>query len=223
MKYPTTKVFVAIFFCVFIQACSNISTSQPSEQLSNALPYYKEATFTPHWLSEGGETVNKLHRIGAFKLLNQNGDTITEQTVAGKIHVANFFFTICPGICPKMNANLEEVQSAFLFDDEVLLLSYSVMPTRDSVSVLKAYAKEKLVVSGKWHLLTGDKKQIYNLGRKRYFVEEDLGVTPVEDSFLHSENFVLVDQDGHIRGIYNGLNKTDVNQLIEDIKSLKKA
>ncbi len=139
----------------------------------------------------------------------------------GKIYVADFFFTICPGICPKMTSNMALLQEAFLDDDNVLLLSHSVMPRRDSVAVLKEYAEDHGIVSNKWHLLTGDREEIYRLGRNFYFVEEDLGLVKESSDFLHTENFVLVDGNRHIRGIYNGLNKTAIDQLIADIRTLE--
>ena len=120
-----------------------------------------------------------------------------------------------------MTDNMRLIQAAFLTDPNVLLLSHSVTPSVDSVSVLKDYAKVKGVISSKWHLATGDKQLIYSLGRKSYFVEEDLGLQKQETDFIHTENFVLVDGDGHLRGIYNGLNKRSVNQLLEDIRTLK--
>ena len=120
-----------------------------------------------------------------------------------------------------MTDNMGIIQEEFLDDDEVLLLSHSVMPEQDSVSVLKNYAEEKGIVSDKWHLVTGDQQDIYKMGRKDYFVEEDLGIEKDINEFLHTENFVLIDKNRHIRGIYNGLNKTSINQLIEDIKTLK--
>jgi protein SCO1 len=114
-----------------------------------------------------------------------------------------------------------DIQHAFLADKDVLLLSHSVTPEYDSVSILRDYAEMKGVVEGKWHLLTGNRDEIYNLGRNQYFVEEDLGLEKDPDDFIHTENFVLVDQNRYIRGIYNGLNKTSVNQLIADINTLK--
>lgn len=101
------------------------------------------------------------------------------------------------------------------------MLSHSVTPERDSVAVLKRYAESKGILSHKWHLVTGTQQEIYKLGRKDYFVEESLGLAKDEDEFLHTENFVLVDGNGHIRGIYNGLNTTSVNQLMADIRALK--
>ncbi len=186
-----------------------------------SLPYYQDVNFTPHWISPGSDSLNNFHQIPAFSLFNQKGDTFTEKSFQDKIYVSDFFFSICPGICPKMTANMEKVQEAFLEDDEVLLLSHSVMPEHDSVEVLYEYAQNKGVKSEKWHLVTGDRQEIYHLGRYHYFVEEDLGLLKDPEEFLHTENFVLVDKNRRIRGIYNGLNTGSVNQLIADIKTLK--
>ncbi len=185
------------------------------------LPYYSEATFTPEWFDAEERVPEDYHQIPSFSLVNQSGETLTEKDVEGKIYVTDFFFTSCPGICPKMTTNMQLVQEAFINDKNVLILSHSVTPEYDSVSVLKTYAELKGVVDGKWHLLTGDRNAIYDLGRNQYFVEEDLGLEKDSDDFIHTENFVLIDQERHIRGIYNGLNKTSVNQLIADIKTLQ--
>ncbi len=202
-----------------------LTACQESDQHGSrtaVLPYYQEATFTPHWLEAGNSVLDSFHRIPPFQLINQQGEMVSETTFAGKIYVADFFFTTCPGICPRMTANMSVLQDAFLEDDDVLLLSHSVTPTRDSVPVLKAYAEDKGVLANKWHLVTGAQQVIYELGRKAYFVEEDLGIDKALDEFLHTENFVLIDKSRHIRGIYNGLNKTAIQQLIADIKTLKK-
>ena len=188
----------------------------------NHLPFYNEANFTPHWINPKDESLDNFHKISPFKLFNQEGKIITEKTFQGKIYVCDFFFTICPGICPKMTTNMMELQDEFLNDKDVLLLSHSVTPKMDSVPVLKKYAQEKGILSKKWHLATGTQEEIYKLGRKDYFIEEDLGLEKGDDEFLHTENFVLIDKKRHIRGIYNGLNKTAIKQLITDIKTLKK-
>lgn len=184
------------------------------------LPYYNDPSFTPHWLV--ASEADTFHRIPNFSLTNQEGKTVTGASLAGKIYIADFFFTTCPGICPKMTDNMGIVQDSFLNDEEVSILSFSVTPEMDSIPRLAAYATRKGVNSDKWSLLTGDRNTIYQLGRKAYFVEEDLGVNKSDSDFLHTENFVLIDQDAHIRGIYNGLNKTSVQQLIADVKTLKK-
>ena len=200
-------------------ACSE---SQPNKSRVETLPFYDEATFTPHWIDASDKSLDTFHRISPFKLINQEGDTITNNTFDNKIYVVDFFFTVCPGICPKMMKNMMELQIEFLNNEDILLLSHSVTPDRDSVPILKTYAEDKGILSHKWHLVTGTQQEIYKLGRKDYFVEEDLGIDKDLDEFLHTENFVLVDKNRHIRGIYNGLNKTSINQLIADIKTLKK-
>lgn len=191
------------------------------QKVVTTLPYYSEASFTPHWLSPDSDSLARFHRISPFRLINQEGDTITEKSVAGKIYVTDFFFTSCPGICPKMTTNMALLQDEFWEDEEVLLLSHSVTPEQDSVPVLQNYAEAQGVAVQKWHLLTGDRQQIYKLGRQDYFVEEDLGAEKDLDEFLHTENFVLIDKQRYIRGIYNGLNKASIAQLMADIKTLK--
>lgn len=195
--------------------------NKPNKSRVETLPFYDEATFTPHWFSSNDQVLDTFHRISSFSLTNQEGEIITEKTFKNKIYVVDFFFTICPGICPKMTANMMQLQEEFLEDNDVLLLSHSVTPERDSVPVLKSYAEDKGILSHKWHIVTGTQKEIYDLGRLDYFVEEDLGLEKEEGEFLHTENFVLIDKNRHIRGIYNGLNKSSINQLIADIHTLK--
>ncbi|MBD3862403.1 SCO family protein [Olleya marilimosa] len=186
------------------------------------LPYYTDDSFTPHWLTPNTEEEKAFHKIPDFSLQNQLGETVTQSTFDNKIYITDFFFTTCPGICPKMTGNMAKIQEEFKNDQDVLLLSHSVMPSTDSVSVLNAYAINNKVMANKWHLVTGDRQQIYNLGRDHYFVESDLGEVKGIDDFLHTENFLLIDKNKHIRGIYNGLNRASIAQLIIDIKALKK-
>ncbi|TMM53711.1 SCO family protein [Maribacter algarum] len=185
------------------------------------LPYYGDASFTPNWLTPNSDAEKQFHKIPNFKLVNQLGDTITQNTFDNKIYITDFFFTSCPGICLKMTGNMLKLQKEFQNDDEILFLSHSVTPSIDSVSVLKKYAKKNAIIDGKWHLVTGDKTEIYNLGRNQYFVENDLGIPKDINDFLHTENFLLIDKDKHIRGIYNGLNRASIAQLIIDVKALK--
>lgn len=187
----------------------------------DTLPYYNEATFTPLWLEKGDNRIATLHQIPDFELQNQNNQKITQATFEDKIYITDFFFTSCTGICPKMTNNMGVIQQAFKDDNDVVLLSHSVTPEHDTPQILQNYANAKGVIEGKWHLVTGSRDQIYNLGRNQYFVEEDLGIEKSNDEFLHTENFILVDKNKHIRGIYNGLNKTSIQQLIADIKTLK--
>ena len=187
------------------------------------LPYYNEESFTPNWLTPNSDEEKNFHKIPDFKLFNQLGDTISQKTFEGKIYITDFFFTTCPGICPKMTDNMAIVQEEFKNDSDILLLSHSVMPKIDSIPMLKKYAKNYDVIDNKWHLVTGDKQEIYDLGRNHYFVENDLGdVEKSIEDFLHTENFLLIDKNKHIRGIYNGLNRASVAQLIIDVKALQK-
>jgi protein SCO1 len=183
------------------------------------LPYYDTADFTPKWEMKNKET---FHAIRKFNLTDQEGNAFTEKNLDGKICVADFFFTTCPGICLRMSVSMGDLQKEFLADADVQLVSHSVTPTTDSVPVLKQYAADKGVKYNKWKLLTGTVSEIYDLGRKFYYVEEDLGLKSDTSIFLHTENFVLIDKNRHIRGIYNGLDNNSMTSLKNDIKDLKK-
>ncbi|PKH51192.1 SCO family protein [Tenacibaculum sp. Bg11-29] len=186
------------------------------------LPFFNSAEFTPEWIAKGSSEYNYIHTVPDFNLINQEGKTITKQYYKDKIYVTDFFFATCPGICPILEKNMSKLQEKFKNDSNVLLLSHTVMPVKDSVSVLKKYALDNEIVSGKWNLVTGDKKQIYNLARKGYFADEDFGKTQDEDAFIHTENFILVDKKGRIRGVYNGTLALETKRLIRHIEILKK-
>lgn len=202
------------YLTAFLFLCILISCKEKGRKL----PYYDTADFTPKWEMKDK---NSFHAIRKFSLIDQEGKAFTEKDLDGKITVADFFFTICPGICPKMAVSMEGIQKEFINDNDILLISHSVMPSKDSVPLLKAYATEKHVIYNKWKLLTGLKSEIYDLGRKYYYVEEDLGVNSDTSIFLHTENFVLIDKNRHIRGIYNSLDNTSMTALVNDIKVLK--
>lgn len=205
-----------IIACVLIlmQACSNTRAHEEK------LPYYITADFTPHWLSEK-ELQQPLHQIPSFSFINQSGETITEQTVKGKIYVANFFFTNCPGICKRLANNISLVQDAYKGNKEVLILSHSVTPETDSVSRLYQYAQQYKINHQQWHLLTGKRTDLYTIARKFYFADEDLGTVQAENDFLHTENVLLIDKQRRIRGVYKGTSEIDIRNLITDIKRLQ--
>ena len=219
LKKTGNRNFLLLLILVAI-SCKNNKEETVSSRVAN-LPYYNEASFTPKWIATKSDVLKSFHKIPDFSFTNQDGKNITHKTFEDKIYVTDFFFTTCPGICPRMTTNMDIIQQEFIKDSSVLLLSHSVTPTIDSVAQLKKYAIDKNIDKN-WHLVTGDKKEIYNLGRQAYFVEEDLGTPKGIDDFLHTENFVLVDKNKHIRGIYNGLNRNAVQQLIADIKTLQK-
>ena len=184
------------------------------------LPIYQPSMVNPELVDSSLVYVKKYHSIADFKLINQNGDTITQANYADKIYIADFFFTTCPTICPVMTANMADIQQIIKGDEEVLLLSHSVTPEIDSVQQLKKYALEKGVIDAKWNLVTGDKKQIYELARKSYLAVLTDGDGGPYD-MIHTENFILVDKERRIRGFYDGTSSEEVAQLLEDLKVLK--
>jgi protein SCO1/2 len=205
---------------LLITACMINCSCQEKKQ---PLPYYNTPDFTPLFVPEGKKAADLVqHTISAFSFTDQHGSTITSQQVAGKIHVANFIFTSCSSICPVMTKHMQLLQQAFEHDTGVVLLSYSVTPWVDSVNRLKQYANNNGINSPNWHLLTGDKNQIYTLARQSYFAEEDLGFSKDSTDFLHTEHILLVDKTQRIRGIYNGTLQLDMEQLIADIRTLQK-
>ena len=184
------------------------------------LPVYQPSMVNPELVDSTLVYVKKYHSIADFKLINQNGDTISQADYADKIYVADFFFTTCPTICPVMTANMADIQQIIKDDDEVMLLSHSVTPEIDSVPQLKKYALEKGVIDAKWNLVTGDKKQIYELARKSYLAALDDGDGGPYD-MIHTENFILVDKERRIRGFYDGTSSEEIAKLLEDLKVLK--
>ncbi len=184
------------------------------------LPVYQPSMVNPELVDSTLVYVKKYHSIADFKLINQNGDTISQADYADKIYIADFFFTTCPTICPVMTANMADIQQIIKGDDEVMLLSHSVTPEIDSVPQLKKYALEKGVIDAKWNLVTGDKKQIYELARKSYLAVLTDGDGGPYD-MIHTENFILVDKERRIRGFYDGTSSEEVTQLLEDLKVLK--
>jgi protein SCO1/2 len=202
--------FLALALALFVISCKD-------KQNIRKLPYYNFSDFTPIW--ETPEDAS-FHKIRAFQLVDQEGKMFSEKDLDGKISIIDFFFTSCPGICPKMADSMTKLQSEFENNDDIQLVSHSVTPDMDSVPTLAAYAKRKNIQYNKWKLLTGNKEEIYNLGRKYYFVEEDLGENKDSSIFLHTENFVLIDKNRIIRGIYNSLDPTSMTALSDDIKVL---
>ncbi len=185
------------------------------------LPVFSPVDVNPRLVDASLHHVKKNHKISDFELVNQNGTTVTQATFDNKIYVADFFFTRCGTICPLMTSHMYALQNAFLNDEEVLLLSHSVTPVLDSVPVLKRYAENKGVLAAKWHLVTGPKKQIYDLARKSYFAVLDEGDGGEQD-FIHTEQFVLVDQKKRIRGYYDGTDPKEIQRILADIALLKK-
>ena len=202
-----------IFFIFYLNSCNQVS--------KDPLPIYNPTDFNPELVDASLHNKIKNHKVDDFTLINQNGNVITQENYKDKIYVVDFFFTRCPSICPIMTDNLVKVQNQFINDNKVMLLSLSVTPYIDSVSVLKKYAQDKGVKDNKWNITTGDKKHIYNLARKSYFAVIEQGDGGLQD-FIHTPNFILVDTNKQIRGVYDGTDDEAVFKLIDDIEILTK-
>ena len=186
------------------------------------LPVYQPAMVNYELVDSTLQHIKKLHQIAPFRLTNQNGKIITQRDYQDKIYVADFFFTSCPGICPKLTKNMGVVQERYKNDNDVLLLSHTVMPWTDSIPVLNAYAKRNNINDKKWNLVTGNKNKLYSIARDGYFADEDFVKTKDVSQFIHTENFILVDGQGFIRGVFNGTIPMDIKRLIRHIEILKK-
>ena len=198
-------------FLFVLSSCNQITQNQ--------LPIYNPSDFSPELVDITLKNKTKNHKVEDFKLINQNGNIVTQDNYKDKIYVVDFFFTRCPSICPIMTDNLVKVQNHFIKDDNIMLLSLSVTPDIDSVSVLKNYSEKKGVIDSKWNITTGNKKHIYNLARKSYFAVVEQGDGGLQD-FIHTPNFILVDTEKQIRGVYDGTDDQAVVQLINDIGTL---
>lgn len=200
------KVFKYIFILIFTCSCK-ISKQK--------LPYFDSYDFSPKWNSVD-------HKIPKFQLINQNGDTITNNDYTGKIYIADFFFTTCPGICPKLTKHMKILEDLYSNNDQIKFLSYTVMPWHDSVSVLNEYGKRYDIKSEKWNLVTGEKEEIYRVARDGYFADNSFKAQESVNEFIHTENFYLIDKRGKIRGVYNGTLEIEIERLKRHIITLEK-
>jgi len=215
--FKKLKVLAIAFFILSVIIISIIYNILNVEK---PLPIYQPSQVNAEMVDSTIQYQKKYHKIADFSLINQNGKTITQEDYKDKIYVADFFFTTCQTICPIMTDNMYEIQKKIITDDEVMLLSHTVTPEIDTVAQLKRYAKEKGVNASKWNLVTGDKKQIYELARKSYLAVKDNGNGGPFD-MIHTENFMLIDKERQIRGFYDGTNPEDIERLLDDIKILK--
>jgi len=214
--FKQNRIFIGVFIII---SASILAIIYSTLNVYKPLPIYQPAMVNTALVDSTIQHKKKYHIIADFSFINQNGKTITQETYRNKIYVADFFFTTCQTICPIMTSHMAQIQNEIIADDDVLLLSHTVMPEIDTVEQLKRYAKKKDVIDGKWHLVTGSKNDIYNMARKSYLVAKENG-----NSFdmIHTENFVLIDKNRQIRGYYDGTSLEDINKLLEDIKILKK-
>lgn len=214
----TVKMYQTVFLLLsslFLLSCAENSSDTAT------LPYYNDPDFTPLFIKNKEEVNKKIpHTISDFSFLNQDSSIITQKNIEEKIHVANFIFTVCPSICPTMTKNLKIVSDSLQNDNNIAFLSFSVTPWIDTPSVLRKFKDKNSIKNTNWHFLTGSKSAIYQLARKSYFAEEDIGFSKDSTEFLHTEHFILVDKNKKIRGIYNGTLTLEMQKLLEDIKTL---
>lgn len=216
------KVFVTFFICLLLTIFFSIYSLMNRKNL----PIITPRDVNPELVDSTVQHIGYNHKIAPFKFINQNGKVVTNKDYEGKIYVADFFFTTCQTICPKMTTNMTWLQEQIKDNPKVKLLSHTVFPDEDTVEVLKRYAKERGVIDEKWNLVTGDQREIYKIARQSYLVVKTGKPEELYD-MVHTENFVLVDQKGRIRGFYDGTlldekkeGVKNVKQLLEDIEYL---
>lgn len=209
------KYLLILVTSLFVSCQGGKSVKNITINSVKKLPYFDSADFTPRW--EKPE-----HKIPQFSFTNQNGEIVTNKDYSGNIYIADFFFTTCPGICPKLEKNMSILQEYYRNEDDIKLLSHTVMPWVDNVAKLKQYEENNKINAEKWDLVTGDRDALYNIARHGYFADEDFVKTKDESEFIHTENFILVDKEGYIRGVYNGTIELDIQRLIRHINILKK-
>lgn len=198
------RLFTLLFFVLLIVSCQQPAKRLPV--LGQPTVFGKDTTYPT---------------IADFSFKDQNGQTITNNTFANKIYVADFIFLSCPTICPKMTNEMHKVYLSFALDDRVGFISHSIDPRRDSIPRLKAYAANLSVLSKKWHFVTGNQDSITDLAQHSYFSTAYPDSTAPE-GFTHSGGLLLVDKNRHIRGVYNGTRPEETQRLIDDIQILLK-
>lgn len=208
MKNNKTTVFLVSFFILFgiafLAYYYKVSSEQPKK---SELPIL-------------GNVPD--HHVAPFSFVNQDGKTITNEDIKDKIVVVEYFFATCKGICPKMNENLSKVYEKFKNNNDVIILSHTVDPVKDTVAALKAYSMQFNADASHWMFLTGDKKQLYDMARYSYLIsaQDDTAGISIDKDFIHDNHYVLVDNYGRIRGMYDGLDDNKVDSMVGHIKML---
>lgn len=190
--------------------------------IAGRLPFFKGENWEPFWSRATDEIEADARTVPHFRFTDQRDRTFTSEDVRGKVFVANFFFTRCPGICPVTMPNLKKAQKVYDRDPEVLFVSYSITPETDSPAVMRKYGEARGIPPEQWHLLTGDKPVIYRMAREDFNADENTGEFRGEEDFIHSEHAYLLDRESRFRGVYNLKSPAHVKMLIKDIAVLKK-
>lgn len=207
------NIFPLVLVLLFWAGCS---------QNNDTLPFYNTADLTAEWIAPTDAAYASIHQIAPFSFRNQLGQIINSDSLRGHIYLANFFFSSCPIVCPRMMGNLDTVQRVFKKNKQVKLVSFSVMPWVDSVKRLYQYGKDHGINPQQWYLLTGNKNRIYKLSRESYFSEKKPGLSKAPDSFLHTESLLLIDKKSRIRGVYNATDTAQIKRVIADMELLLK-
>ena len=218
IKLKTTewlKILVLLLVFVVGSTASYQILKRPAR-----LPIFNPADINPAVVDDDLERIGRGHRVGDFSLTDQWGEPSDSSVLSGKIYVADFFFTTCPTICIEMGKNFQKIQAAYIDQPKLNLVSHTVMPEVDSVEVMRAYGDRIGAVKGKWHLLTGEKEELYRLARRQYFAVMEQGASFDEHDFIHTENVILIDEKKRIRGFYDGTDDVQMEQLILDIQIL---
>lgn len=217
-------IFIIVFIVVGITATYYFMRPKDEPDLGVISPA-QVAIEQPDMVPKDLHKVGKGHRIGSFSFYNQDGSNITNKNIDGKVHVAEYFFTTCGTICPKMTKQMKRVNDVYFNHEDFVILSFTVNPDYDTVAIMKSYAEAHGVKGKNWHFLTGNKAKLYELARRSYFILKPAEAKNQGDAgsdFIHTNNFVLVDRLGRIRKYYDGTSADEVGQLIEDIDYLLK-
>ena len=214
---PSEWLKIGVLILVFVVgSTAAYQILQPKPRL----PIYNPSDLNPAVVDDDLERVGRGHRIGDFNLVDQWGHKADSSLLQGKIYVADFFFTTCPTICIDMGANFQRIQETYKDQERFHLVSHTVMPEIDTVEVMHAYGERMGAIKGKWHLLTGEKRELYRMARREYFAVMEQGTSFDEHDFIHTENVILVDEKKRIRGFYDGTSDLDIDRLIGDIQIL---
>jgi len=219
--YINSAIITAIILAGVIIGAKMIKTQDAIPPL---LPVINPNDIDETMVPDSIQSVGYGHRIQPFKFTDQDNKLVDNSIVKGKIWVAEYFYTTCPSICPIMNKEMEKVQAKYKNDKDFRIVSFTVDPDVDTPKKLKQYAKEHNAVEGQWYFLTGSKKDLYNFARESIFTlrpAEAANKGDVGSDFIHTDNFVLIDWDGRIRGYYEGTKPDEVKQLLADIDNLK--
>tara|TARA_B100000900_G_scaffold415064_1_gene443641 strand:+ start:3116 stop:3793 length:678 start_codon:yes stop_codon:yes gene_type:complete len=214
---PSEWLKIGILISVFVVgSTAAYQILQPKPRL----PIYNPSDLNPAVVDDDLERIGRGHRIGNFDLIDQWGNKVDSSLFQGKIYVADFFFTTCPTICIDMGKNFQRIQEVYKDEDRLNLVSHTVMPEIDTVEVMHTYGERIGALKGKWHLLTGEKGELYRMARREYFAVMEQGTSFDEHDFIHTENVILVDEKKRIRGFYDGTSDLDIDRLIRDIQIL---